>query len=142
LFRRSVLKTTRIKALQGEEVVISNTELTSTRVQNFKKLKERRVVYKIGVEYGTSINKLKKIPETIEKVINKQKNTRFDRAHFMEFGDSSLMYEVVYYALTPDYNEYMDLHQKILFGTLEGLTKLKVAIAYPTQTIFLQSTPK
>lgn len=136
------IKTTRIKALQGEEIVISNTELTSTRVQNFKKLRERRVSFNIGVLYQTPHSKLAKIPLVLKAVVEKQNNTRFDRAHFTKLGDSALVYEVVYYALTADYNEYMDIHQNILLATLGEFEKLNVEIAYPTQTILLQNTAK
>ena len=62
------IKSTRIRASQGEEIVISNQELTSTRVQNFKKLKERRNTTSIGVTYETSTDKLKKIPDILKEI--------------------------------------------------------------------------
>lgn len=131
------IKTTRIRALQGEEVVISNQELTSTRIQNFKKLKERRVVFRFGVKYETANSKLEEIPADLKKIITSIKKCRFDRAHFIEFGDFALIYEVVYYVLSSDYNEYMDIHQKILLNVREKFGKKNIEMSYPTQTIYL-----
>ena len=132
------LKTTRIRALQGEEVVISNNELISSRIQNFKKMKERRVVFKFGVEYSTPLKKLKKISEIVRKIIVVEKLARFDRAHFMEFSDSSLNFEIVYYILSSDYNDFMNTHQSILFQVKENLEKENISMAFPSRTVYLK----
>jgi len=132
------IKTTRMKALQGEELIISNKELTSSRIQNFKKMEERRVPFRIGVTYDTSNSKLKAVPSYVEKIINKQKNIRFDRAHFVEYGDSALIFEIVYYVLSADYNEYMDINQAIYLGIKEKFEKEKIEFAFPTQTVYLE----
>ncbi|MEX0931490.1 MAG: mechanosensitive ion channel family protein [Candidatus Paceibacterota bacterium] len=131
------IKTTRIRALQGEEIVISNQELMSSRVQNFKKLQERRVVTNFGVEYGTTSDKLKKINEAVKIIVDKIDNIRFDRSHFKSFGDSALVFEVVYYVSSPDYNEYMDHQQEFNFGLKEAVEKIGVSMAFPTQTIHI-----
>lgn len=131
------IKTTRIKALQGEEIVISNNELVSSRIQNFKKMKERRVVFNFGVEYGTSTKKLKKISEIVEDIINKEELAQLDRVHFAEFGESSLGFEAAYYILSGDYKEFMDTHQSILLQVKEELEKEKVSMAFPTRTVHL-----
>ena len=90
------IKTTRIKSLHGEEIVISNTELISTQIQNYKKMEKRRKAFNFGVEYGTLQDKLEKIPEMVREIIAQVKNVEFDRVHFFRFGDSSLDFEVVY----------------------------------------------
>ncbi len=130
------VKTTRLTALQGEEIVISNQELTSVRVQNFKKLKERRVVFNFGVTYETSNKVLKKIPSKIEKIIDSVEMARFDRAHFHRFDDSALVFEIVYYLLSPEYNDYMDTQQEINIKIKEAVEKEGVSFAYPTRTIY------
>ncbi|MBT4917334.1 mechanosensitive ion channel family protein [Candidatus Peregrinibacteria bacterium] len=132
------LKTTRVETLQGEELVISNKELTTARVQNFKKLKSRRVAVDIGVTYGTSTAKLKKINGLVEKVIKSVNGVEFSRSHFRTFGDFSLQFEVVYYVLSNEYVEYMNKQQEINFGIREMLEKEKISMAFPTQTIHLQ----
>ncbi|RME61205.1 mechanosensitive ion channel family protein, partial [Candidatus Parcubacteria bacterium] len=91
------IKTTRLRALQGEEIVISNRELTATRIQNFKRMKARRVLFRIGVVYETPSELLEQIPDLVRGIITRQKNVTFDRAHFSSFDDSSLTFEIVYY---------------------------------------------
>ena len=130
------IKSTRIQLLQGEELVISNKELTSTSVRNFKKLQRRRIVFAVKVTYDTPIEKLKKIPKIIGKIINDTEQAELDRIHFQQFGDFSLDFEIVYYITTADYNTYMDIQQKINFEILEEFDKEKIEMAYPTQKIF------
>jgi len=99
------IKTTRIRALQGEEIVMSNNELTSIKIQNFKKLKERRISFSIGVTYDTSVEKLKRIPKMIQVIIDGVDNERFDRASFTKLGDSALNLDIVYTALSAEYTD-------------------------------------
>lgn len=132
------LKTTRLMALQGEQIIISNRELTSTRIQNFRKMQERRVAFNLGLIYDTSLEKLKKIPQIVESIIKKEKDVRFDRAHFISFDDFALSFEVVYYVLSQDYTVYRNLHQNILLGIKEEFTKQGLVMAYPTQTLYLE----
>ena len=135
------LKTTRLKTLQGEELVISNTELTSSKVRNFKKLKTRRVVFPIGVVYGTSVTKLKKVQTIVRKVFKEEKEvTDLDRVHLKEMGDFSLNFEVVYHVLSEDYTEYMDVQERINFGLIKELEAEGIELAFPTQTVFLEKT--
>ncbi len=132
------LKTTRIQALQGEEIVISNNELTSTRIQNFKKLQRRRVVFTFGVTYDTTLTKLKKIPSMVKKQVEAHKDqVEFDRAHFNVFADSSLNFEVVYYLNSADYNVYMDIQEAINLGMTKDFRKEKIEFAFPSRTIYM-----
>lgn len=131
------LKSTRITSLQGEEVILSNKKLTETQINNFGKMKERRVAFHIGVTYQTSNKDLEKIPKIAKEIIEKEENTRFDRAHFFGFGASSLDFEIVYFVQTSDYNSYMDLNQKVNLALKDALEKEKIEFAYPTQTVFL-----
>ena len=133
------LKTTRIKSLSGEELVFSNNDLTDSRISNYGKMKERRINFKIGVVYSTSLEKLEKIPEIIEKIINNVEKTTFDRAHFSSYGDFSLIFEVVYYVKDSDYKVYMDIQEKINLEIKRKFEELNIEIAYPTQSIYLNS---
>jgi len=138
MVERIGIKTTRIRSLQGEELVISNRELTSAKVQNFGKIKERRISMKIGVTYETPGEKLKIIPQIIENIINSVENVRFDRAFFVAFGDFALIYEIVYFVEKPDYLVYLDANQQILLGIKEKFEEEGIEIAYPTQKIYLE----
>lgn len=132
------LKTTRLQALQGEEIVISNTELTSARVQNFKKMEERRISFTIGVTYETPSEKIRRIPDIVQKIIEQCKGADFDRAHFAELADSSLNFEIVYYVKSSEYKDYMDTQQQINLALIEEFEKEGIDFAYPTQTLYVQ----
>jgi small-conductance mechanosensitive channel len=127
---------TRIQLLQGEELIISNKNLISSSVRNFKKLERRRIVFAVKVTYDTPIEKLKKIPKIIGKIINNTEQAELDRIHFQQFGDFSLDFEIVFYITTADYNTYMDIQQKINYEIMEDFDKEKIEMAYPTQKIF------
>jgi small-conductance mechanosensitive channel len=131
------IKTTRIQALGGQELVLSNSDLTSARVNNYKRMDTRRVVFNFGVEYDTPVNKLKKTKKIVEEVIKKEKHAKLDRVHFKKFGDFSLDFEVVYYVDSSDYNTYMDVQERINLNIKEKIEKEGVNFAFPTQTILL-----
>ena len=134
------IKTTRIRAISGEQIVVSNKDLTDSRVRNYKRMMRRRVVFKIGVTYQTTQEQLKKIPEMIKLAIDSKENATFDRSHFSGFGNFSLDFESVYYIEGPDYNHYMDIQQAIYLEIFEVFAKEKIEFAYPTQTLFAANT--
>src|SRR5690606_24321131 len=105
------LKTTRVRSLSGEQLVFSNSDLLESRIRNYKRMYERRVVFRFGVEYGTPREKLEWIPSAVKRIIEDLPDVRLDRAHFASFGPYSLDFEVVYYVLKADYNTYMDRQQ-------------------------------
>jgi len=131
------IKSTRIQTLQGQELVVSNRELTETRINNYKKMEKRRIVFNFGVPYETPTDKLKKIPKIVKDIINGREGTELDRVHFNKFGDFSLNFEVVYYLDSAEYNEYMDKQQEINMAIKEEFGKEGIGFAYPTQTILL-----
>jgi len=132
------LKTTRIRSLSGEQIVFSNSDLLNSRIRNYKRMQERRILFSVGVTYQTPREKLQEIPSMIRKIVESMEVTRFDRAHFKEFGDSSLNFEVVYYMKSPDYNIYMDTQERINLALFERFAAEGIEFAYPTQTIFVQ----
>jgi small-conductance mechanosensitive channel len=133
------IKTTRIKALNGEEIVISNTQLTSAEIQNFKKMNKRRGSFKFGVTYDTSTEDLKSIPKVVEEIINEVDGVEFDRGFFESFGDSAIVFEVVYYVEKPDYNFYVEKNQNISIELKKRLNDKGIEMAFPTQTIYLKN---
>ncbi|HKJ92378.1 MAG TPA: mechanosensitive ion channel family protein, partial [Longimicrobiales bacterium] len=133
------LKTTRLRSLGGEQLVFSNSDLLNSRIRNYKRMFERRIVFSFGVLYQTPRETLEKIPGVVREIIEALEDTRLDRAHFARFGPSSLDFEVVYYVLKPDYNTYMDRQQAINLELMRRFEDMGVEFAYPTQTIFLES---
>lgn len=135
------LKTTRVRSLSGEQLVFANTDLLSSRIRNFKRMFERRVVFKFGVLYSTPRQALAEIPKVVRKIVETQEKVRFDRAHFFAFGDSSLDFEVVYYVLDPDYGRYMDIQQAINLAMIDRFAEMDVDFAFPTRTLHVESPP-
>ncbi len=131
------IKTTRLRSISGEEIVVSNQQLTSTQIKNFKRMGKRRVVLHLGVVYNTPDEKLKKIPEIIKSIIASVKDVEFDRAHFYQFGASSLDFEVVYFVSSGDYSVYMDRNQEIHFAINKKFKEEGIEMAYPTQSVYL-----
>lgn len=131
------VKTTRLKALRGEQIVFSNSDLTNSRLHNYKKLKIRRVVFSIGVVYETPYEKVKAIPDMIKKIVESEPLATYDRAHFASFGSFSLNYEIVYYVQSPEYNDYMNSQQSINFKIMKEFQEKEIEFAYPTQTLIL-----
>ena len=138
------LKTTRLRSLSGEQLVMSNDDLLKSRIQNYKRMNERRSVFSFGVTYQTPYEKLIEIPEMVREIVESQKTTRFDRAHFKKYGDSALDFEVVYWVTVPAYNVYADIQQSILFELFRRFQEEEIEFAYPTQTLhmnYAQSQP-
>jgi small-conductance mechanosensitive channel len=132
------LKTTRVRSLSGEQLVFSNNDLLKSRIRNYGRMYERRVVFGLGVTYGTPREKLKRIPEIIRSLIEGQENARFDRSHFKEYGDSALLFESVYYVKVPDYTAYMDIQQVINLGIHEAFEREGIEFAFPTRTVYVE----
>lgn len=135
------LKTTRLRSLGGEQLIFSNSDLLQSRLQNYKRMHERRVLFRFGVVYQTSAATLERIPLLVREIIGRDERARFDRAHFAAFGDSSYDFEFVFYALSPDYNLYMDVQQAINLAIVRAFEEEGIEFAYPTRTLFLQRPP-
>ncbi len=134
------VQTTKIRSLSGEMLIFSNTDITNSRVRNYKRMEERRVLFKINVSYHTPTRLLKTIPQIIRNSVEKNELTRFDRSHFKEIGDSGLQFETVYYVLTNDYNMHMDILQNINLSIKETFDKKKIQFSYPTQSVYLHKS--
>jgi small-conductance mechanosensitive channel len=133
------LKTTRLRSLSGEQLVVSNNDLLQSRIRNFKRMIERRVLFSLGVTYDTPREKVAVIPGMIREIIESQPDVRFDRAHFKEFGPYSLNFEVVYYVLKPEYGVYMDRQQSINLAIFDRFAEHEIEFAFPTQTLIVET---
>lgn len=131
------LKTTRLRSLGGEQLIFSNSDLLKSRLRNYGRMFERRVVFSVGVTYQTPRAKLELVPQIIKDAIQAQQKTRLDRSHLKGFGASSIDFESVYYVLGPDYNLYMDIQQAINLQIHKRFEEEGIEFAYPTQTLFV-----
>lgn len=133
------IKTTRIRSLSGEQIVCANSDLITTRIHNYKRMAQRRVLFSVGVMYDTPPDTLEAIPGIIEEAVEATERARFDRAHFATYGDSSLNFEIVFWVLSEDYNVYMDVQQAINFKIFRAFGERGIGFAFPTRTLHLQA---
>jgi small-conductance mechanosensitive channel len=132
------LKTTRVRSLSGEQLVFANNDLLASRIRNYKRMTERRALFGFGVVYQTGAEQLEAIPAIVQEIIESVPGTRFDRAHFKSYGDSSLDFEVVYHVLNPDYNAFMDAQQAVNLALFRRFEADGIEFAYPTRTLYVQ----
>jgi small-conductance mechanosensitive channel len=130
------LKTTRIRSLGGEQVVLSNSDLLKSRIRNYKHMETRRIVFGTAVAREITKAQLLAIPGVLREIVEAQPLARFDRAHFKAYGAASLDFETVYIVQTPDYAAYMDIQQAINVALFERFEQEGIAFAYPAQTVY------
>ena len=136
------LKTTRIRADSGEQIVFANGDLLKSRLRNFKLMRERTIVFGFGVLQTTTAEQLEAIPSLVREIITPLPATRFQRAHFKNFGDSSYNFEAVYTMLTPDYGRYMDTQQAINLALVRVLTERGISLAAPSRRLYIDDSFK
>jgi small-conductance mechanosensitive channel len=134
------IKTTRLTSVTGEQLVIANSQLTSARLQNFKRMEKRRVLFTLGVTYGTKPEQLKKIPELVRSIVEGYKGLKFEHAFLNNFGASSLDFQVVYFVMTSDFSEHAKHQHDIYIKIVEAFAREKIEFAYPTQTLYVEKT--
>ncbi len=133
------MKTTHLRSLDGELIVLPNSHLVNNRLRNFKRMRERRVLLNLGVVFETPLALQRKIPGLLRAAVESRNGTRFDRAHLAGLGEYAIQFETVFYILSPDYSVFMDLQQEILFDVQERFQREGVALAYPTRRLHLRS---
>jgi small-conductance mechanosensitive channel len=129
------VKSTRLRSISGEQIILANADVLKARVRNYGRMRERRSAFRLNVVYDTPVEKLRAVPAAVRMVIEAQPQTRFDRCHFLAFGDWSLQFEVVYYVTVSDYRTYADLQQTINLGILESFAALGVEIAFVSHSL-------
>lgn len=134
------VKSTRLRSLGGEQIIMSNADLLGSRVRNYGRMNERRVVFSLSVTYETPREKLKNIPSIIKQCVERREAARFDRSHFAKYGDFALSFETVYYVRSPDYNAFMDIQQAIYFDIHEAFEREQIEFAYLPQRLWLTRT--
>jgi small-conductance mechanosensitive channel len=133
------LKTTRIRSISGEQLVFGNDDLLTCRIRNFKRMAERRVLFRFGVAYETPTDLLASIGGLVQGIIEGIPGTRFDRAHFKEFGDHCLEFEVSYYVTVPDYKRMRDVHEAVNLALHRGFEEHRIRFAYPTRRVLVET---
>ncbi len=123
------LKTTRIRSISGEEIIFSNADLLKSRIRNYRRMTERRILFSIAVSYQTSYEALKKVPAKMKEIIELQPQSRFDRAHLKSLGETHLIFEVAYFLLQPEFKFFMEVQQDIYFKILKSFEDLGIVLS-------------
>jgi small-conductance mechanosensitive channel len=126
-----------VRSVDGEQLIFSNADLLKSRLRNFKRMRERRVVFTLGLTYDTPPAVVARVPEIMRQIISAAPQARFDRCHFVRFDASSLVFEIVYWVTTPDYLGYRDSLHAINLAILSRFAAEGIQWAFPTQTIHL-----
>lgn len=134
------VKTTRIRSVNGEQIVFGNNDLLQSRLRNNQRMKERRVLFTFGVTYQTPPETLARIPQLVKEIVESQENVRFDRAHFKSFGDTALIFEVVYFVLTSNYNLFMDIQQAVNLAICGAFAEQRIEFGYQNRTFLVQGS--
>ncbi len=132
------IKTTRLTSISGEEIIIANSDLTSSRMRNYKRMRQRRIAFRLEITHDTSVEQLRMIPTLIEGIIRETEHTKFERAHFTGYGDFSLNFEVVYFIDSNDYTQYLNAQQQINLNIKAEFARQHIKFAYPTHINYLQ----
>ena len=143
MVERVGVRSSRIRSINGEIIVMSNSSLTNGMIANYAQMKKRRLVHKLGVVYETSPEIMRRIPLILKKIVINTDNATFDRCHFTDFGDFSLNFELVYYIPTNNYFAAMEAQQNINLRIMEEFKLNNIEFAFPTQTLQIdRSKPK
>ncbi|WAW09718.1 mechanosensitive ion channel family protein [Oxalobacter vibrioformis] len=136
------LKTTRLTSITGEELVFANSDLLKSRIHNYKKMQERRIVYIVGIDANTPMKKLPRVNEIVREIFDGIGNARLDRVHFSNIGQYTFDYEIAYYVKNADYNLYMDVQQALNLGLVKKLGEAGIGLPFPTQTLQIRGLGK
>jgi small-conductance mechanosensitive channel len=132
------IKTSHIRSVSGEQLIMPNAELVKSTIKNIKRLERRGVTFRLNLRYDTAREKLDSIPEFIKQIITMQPHVTFDRCHLVALGDYSLAFEVLYFIDSSDYKLYLDTQQKIYRKILDTFSNEGIDFAFPGQTFVLQ----
>ena len=132
------IRSTHLRSLRGEIVVINNSKLTSSNIENFATMQQRRMIYSIGVTYNTTADQIQSIPTIIQTIIESTDHTIFNRCHFTDFGDFSLNFQIVYYIDNSNYTQALDIQQSINLGIMRKFEEQGIEFAFPSQTLYLE----
>ena len=122
------LKTTHIRALSGEQIIVANQELTNNEVRNKKRIERRRVSHNINISHQTSRKKIEKTVESIKNIVKKDKDAEIDRVFLIDISNTGYTIEIVYYVNDPDFDKMLEVQQRVLLDIIETLSKEKVDI--------------
>ena len=136
-------RSTRIRTLEKSYITLPNKKMVDQALDNLSLRTARRVSFHLGVTYDTSVSQIQSIVEDIKKVIDEEELTISERnVNFESFGDSALNILIIYFINTPEWDEYLEVRQKINFRIMQIVEEHGSSIAFPTRTLHLFNETK
>lgn len=132
------IKSTRIRSVNGELVVVSNADLLKSRVRNYGRAAERRKLFQLCVHYATPAEKLRQVPALVEAVVRAQPGVRFERCHLRTLGESGALFEVVFFSDSAEFEPLVAAEHEVNLGVLAALADAGISLAYPTRTVLVE----
>ncbi len=130
------LKTTRIRSISGEQLVMANTKLLEQEVTNIAETKVRRTWLAFGLVYQTHPDVIDRLPGILDEAVKSIETCRLVRCCATQFGPSSIDCELVYDDRSTDADTLAKHKSSIIVGIMRIFAREKIEIAYPTQTTF------
>jgi small-conductance mechanosensitive channel len=135
------LKTTRLRSVSGEQVIVGNADLLKSRLRNLKRMYQRRAVFTLDLNFDTPPELLARVPAMVKEIVASQSPVKLDRSHVTTIGESAVRVETVYFVLDPDYNRYADIQQAINLEILRRFRAEGIELAFPTRTVRTIAVP-
>lgn len=133
------IKSVRLRSVNGEQIVMSNADLLSSRLRNFGRMRERRISFTVSLALDSAPEKLRQIPAALRAIVEAESDVRFDRSHFARISAGALEFETVYFVTTANYLRYMDIQQNINFNVIQLLDREQLDLAVPVQRVWGES---
>ncbi len=133
------LRSTRIRTLDGTVVTIPNSTVASGQINNWSRVIARRRDTTVGITYDTSPEKLREALEIAKDILTTTEGIRQDfHVRFQEFADSSLTIRMIYWTLTTDRFEYLEIIERVNLALFDRYNAAGISFAFPTRTVYLR----
>jgi small-conductance mechanosensitive channel len=130
------LKTTRLRSVSGEQVVMANTKLLEREIRNFAGGRSRRSSLPFGLVYQTPPDELEKVTSLAKGAVESRKGCTFVRCAILGFGPSSVDFELLFDSRTTDVNKLAADRSAVALAVMRSFAEHGIQFAYPTQTTF------
>jgi small-conductance mechanosensitive channel len=134
------LKTTRVRSVRGELLIFANSDLTKSRIRNFKRMEQRHAEFRVLVHPATPLPLIRKVPDLISEIISRQALVKLDFAKFVAIQEGGLLFEAGYFIASPLFSDFAEARQAITFAVLETFQERGIVIAFPANPTSPQPT--
>lgn len=135
------MRSTRIRTMADTVVIVPNSTLVEQPITNWSRMKKRLVDFKIGLTYDTDTNTLKKVEKKIETMLKEHPDVQHDTiiTCFEGFADSSLDIRIIYFTITTDFIEHLNVKDEINLKIKEIVEKEKTSFAFPSTSVYIEN---